>query len=238
MGLKIEKAICLCLDKRKEHWEGLENQCVLKGIPFEKFMVGKGEIFPKDQYDYIDDSDPNMTAWAYGHPDNGTVVNHYNAFVSHQRIVQRAKDQKLENFLLLEDDAYFTDRYDFVMNTIDHHFEGPDAIKWDMLYLGWWIGHEDDEWNTEAENAYSEHQFTAMARLFTSTGGMHGVIIRNTAYDALLSLNPVGPIDMQLNLLYHHGPVAFQSYVVIPKVIHDKGIFSECDQNPCPRMKI
>ena len=52
MGLKIEKAICLCLDKRKEHWEDLENQCALKGIPFEKFMVGKGEIFPKDQYDY------------------------------------------------------------------------------------------------------------------------------------------------------------------------------------------
>ena len=238
MEFKIEKAICLCLDKRKEHWEDLENQSILKGIPFEKFVVGKGEIFPKDQYDHIDDPDPKMVAWAYGHPDNGTVVNHYNAFVSHQKIVQRAKDQNLEHFLLLEDDAYFTDRYDFVMNSIAHHITGSHAVEWDMLYLGWWIGQEESEWNVDVEKAYSEKKFTAIARLFTATGGMHGVIIRNTVYDALLSLNPVAPIDMQLNHLYHHGPVAFQSYVVIPKVVHDKGIFSECDQNPCPRMKI
>ena len=111
MALEIEKAFCLCIDKREEHWEDLENQCILKGIPLEKFVVGDGEVLPKSEYDYIDDKDPKVDTWTYGHPDDGTWVNHYNAFICHQRIIQRAKDQRLENFLMLEDDAYFTDRY-------------------------------------------------------------------------------------------------------------------------------
>ena len=149
MGLNIDKAFCLCIDKRQEHWEDLENQCILKGIPFEKFVAGGGEVLPPHMYDYIDDPDPKVDTWTYGHPDDGTWINHYNAFISHQRLIQRAKDQRLENFLMLEDDAYFTDRYNFVLSSISHHFEGDEPLEWDMIYFGWWIGLEDDEWNKE-----------------------------------------------------------------------------------------
>jgi len=235
MGLNIEKAFCLCIDKRQEYWEDLENQCILKGIPFEKFVTGNGKILPQHMYDYIDDPDPKIDTWTYGHPDNGTWVNHYNAFISHQRIIQRAKDQRLENLLMLEDDAYFTDRYNFVLSSIDHHFEGNEPLQWDMIYFGWWIGHEDDEWNQEIETTFTDKKFTALARVFTNTGGLHGVLINNTIYDLLLRLNPIAPIDMQLNTLYHQGPRSIKSWVVIPKIIHDKGLFSECEQNESPR---
>ena len=237
MGFQIEKAICLCLDKRKDHWEDLENQCSLKGIPFEKYVVGNGKTLDPSEYDYIDDQDPDMVAWAYGNPTDGTPVNHYNAFLCHQRIVQKAKDQKLKNFLMLEDDAYFTRRYDSVISDVQHHLDSEE-FKWDMLYFGWWIGHEGDEWNDGMEQAYAEEGFTAIARVFANIGGLHGGVINHTMYDTLLSLNPVGPIDMQLNHLYLHGPVKIDSYFMVPKIIHDKGLFSECDQNPNPRNKI
>ena len=238
MGINIEKAFCLCIDKRQKHWQELEDQCVSKDIPFEKFIAGKGDILDGMDYDYIDEPDPEVDSWVYGHPDNGTWVNHYNAFVCHQRIIQKAKDQKLENFLLLEDDAYFTDRYDDVWGSFAHLFEDPEPIEWDMIYFGWWIEQEEDEWNKEVERVYKEETFTAMSGIFTNTGGMHGVLINNSMYDSLLRLNPVAPIDMQLNLMYHQGPRSIKSFIVIPKIIHDTGIFSEADQNPNPRKKL
>ena len=48
--LGIENAICLCLDKRKDEWEDLERQCNAKGIEFEKFIVGDGDILDKDWF--------------------------------------------------------------------------------------------------------------------------------------------------------------------------------------------
>ena len=52
--LGIEKAICLCLDKRKDEWEDLQRQCESKGIEFEKFIVGDGKTLDPDMYDRID----------------------------------------------------------------------------------------------------------------------------------------------------------------------------------------
>ena len=47
MEIKLDKAICLCLDKRQEHWEDLREQCESRGIEFIRFLVGKGRFSPK-----------------------------------------------------------------------------------------------------------------------------------------------------------------------------------------------
>ena len=50
----INKAYCLCLDKREEHWLNLQEQCESKGIEFCRFLVGGGELFPEEKYDHVD----------------------------------------------------------------------------------------------------------------------------------------------------------------------------------------
>jgi len=235
--MQIKNAYCLCLDKRQEHWEDLQEQCESRGIKFHRFLVGKGELFPKEEYDYIDDPDPPIERWNYGREE--TVRNHCNAFLSHKVMLKKAVEEDLDNILFLEDDAYFTSRYDDVMKKVS---DGIDKLEWDMLYLGWWIGFEDDEWNENIEQEYLEKGLASIARVRAAPsflGGFHGVIINKTMFKFLSELPPVSPLDDILNHNFHNGPIAsINSYYIMPKIIHDKGIFSECEQSPCPRKHI
>ena len=119
--------------------------------------------------------------------------------------------------------------------------DGIDKLEWDMLYLGWWIGFEDDEWNENIEQEYLEKGLASIARVRAAPsflGGFHGVIINKTMFKFLSELPPVSPLDGILNHNFHDGPYAINSYYIVPKIIHDKGIFSECEQSPCPRKHI
>ena len=127
MEIKLDRAICLCLDKRQEHWEDLRQQCESRGIEFIRFLVGKGEIFPREEYDYIDDPSPNLTYWRYGSPE--TKKNHYNAFMSHKGMLRYAIDNNFESVLFLEDDAYFTERFEDVFNKVKETLEPIDWQK-------------------------------------------------------------------------------------------------------------
>ena len=234
--LGIEKAICLCLDKRKDEWEDLERQCNSKGIEFEKYIVGDGRILEKSLYDRIDDEDCDISEWAYGN--EKTKIRHYNAFMSHIEIFKRAKEQGLKRFLLLEDDAYFTERFDNVVSKLDKHIENLEDIDFDMLFLGWWIGEHDDSWNKTVERSYKEYEGVGIGKVseahFTC-GGLHGVIINDTMVDKLLELEAKNPIDSQLNAELHKE---MNTYYVMPKIVHDKGIFSNCEQNTLERQKL
>ena len=115
--LGIDKAICLCLDKRQKEWLDLEKQCLSKGIEFEKCIVGDGTMFKPCQYDRIDDPNPPIDNWSYGN--EVTKINHCNAFLSHQAIIKKAKEDGLNSILLLEDDAYFTERFDDVISKLE-----------------------------------------------------------------------------------------------------------------------
>ena len=53
--------------------------------------------------------------------------------------------------------------------------------------------------------------------------------------DKLIELEPVNPIDSQLNRDLHKE---MKTYYVMPKVIHDKGLFSNCEQNRLERKKL
>tara|TARA_R110002051_G_scaffold62600_2_gene114285 strand:- start:1400 stop:2122 length:723 start_codon:yes stop_codon:yes gene_type:complete len=239
--LGIEKAICLCLDKRQNEWEDLERQCNSKGIEFEKYIVGDGHILERSLYDRIDDDDSDISEWDYGN--DKTRIRHYNAFMSHIEIFKRAKEQGLKRFLLLEDDAYFTERFDDVISKVEQiasRYEETNKrpFVFDMLFLGWWIGEHDDSWNKTVERSYSEYEGVGIGRVseahFTC-GGLHGVIISDTMVDKLLELEAKNPIDSQLNDELHKEMI---TYYVMPKIVHDKGIFSNCEQNTLERQKL
>ena len=236
----IKKAYCLCLDTRKEHWLDLKQQCESKGLEFNCFLVGKGEMLPKEDYDLIDVDTPDglNSFWHYGGHENDSVekiiekkTHHYNAFLSHQKMARKALKDGDEKVLFLEDDSYFTDRFNEVVKKLETKIEDTD---YDMLYLGWWIGDEGDEFNEEIENIWKEKKDVAIGRS-TKIAGLHGVIISRIMLNIIIRLDAINPIDAQLNKFFHDK---IKSYFIAPKIIHDKGIFSESEQNVVERHKL
>jgi len=53
--------------------------------------------------------------------------------------------------------------------------------------------------------------------------------------DIITRLDTFDPIDSQLTKFFHDK---IKSYFVAPKIIHDKGIFSECEQSVVTRAKL
>ena len=236
--LGIKKAYCLCLDKREEHWLDLKKQCESRGVEFNRFLVGKGEIFDAKEYDRIDIPVPESFRWGYGGHEKDTteesdikIAHHYNAFLSHQAMAKKALEDGDDKVLFLEDDAYFTDRFDVIAKNLEPDIE---KMKHDILYLGWWIGDEGDEFNEEIEKAWREQRGVGIAKAYR-IGGFHGVILSRRILDIITRLEPFDPIDSQLSKFFHDK---IESYFIVPKIIHDKGIFSECEQNIVERTKL
>lgn len=226
--MKIDKAVCLCLDKRESEWRQLIEDGKKVGLDIQPFICGDGSSSHL-QYSRIDDIDPDITYWQYGR--EGYKHHHYNAFKCHQQMISEAKAEGIENLLILEDDAYLTSRYTEVMDLITSNFHA--IPKFDILYLGWWIGNEGDEFN-DAVEAVWEKTHAAEIRKVQQLGGLHGVILNNSIYDGILSLPPINPIDCQLN--YFHDRIA--SYFVLPKIIHIKTTYSYCEGSVITRNQI
>jgi len=234
----VKKAYCLCLDKREEHWLDLKKQVESKGLEFNRFLVGSGEIFPKEEYSHIDEDNPVVDMWGYGgHQTDAdeTVTkkkqNHYKAFLSHQAMARKALEDGDEKVLFLEDDAYFTERFDEV---IEKSQEKILSLDYDVLYLGWWIGDEGDDFNNTIENTWKEERLPAVGKV-VRIGGLHGVIFSRKMLDIITRLTPIDPVDSQLSKFFHDK---INSYFIAPKIIHDKGIFSECEQSVTTRHKL
>ena len=128
----IKKAYCLCLDKREGHWLDLKQQCESKGLEFNRFLAGKGKIFPEQEYDLIDGPTPPDldNFWHYGGHRNDSneatlekKAHHYNAFLSHKAIAKKALQDGDEKVLFLEDDSYFTERFDEVVKKLEGEVE-------------------------------------------------------------------------------------------------------------------
>ena len=238
--LNIKNAFCLCLDKRQEHWEELRLQCESKGIKFNPYIVGDGEILPPEMYDRIDTpiTDEQLRQWGYGgnNNDGNELIRkkkngHYNAFRSHQQMAKMALETNDEYVLFLEDDAYFTERYDAVLESIEHQLK---HLTWDVIYFAWWIGNEGDNFNNSIEKMWNEHKKGGL-QMTKRVGGLHGAVLNRKVLDIITRLDATNPIDAQLSKYFHNK---MRSFVVLPKIIHDKGIFSNCEQSTLERHKL
>ena len=156
---------------------------------------------------------------------------HYNAFRSHQQMARMALKTNDEYVLFLEDDAYFTERYDAVLESIEHRLK---YLTWDVIYFAWWIGNEGDNFNNSIEKMWNEHKKGGL-QMVQRVGGLHGAVLNRKVLDIITRLDATNPIDAQLSKYFHNK---MRSFVVLPKIIHDKGIFSNCEQSTLERHKL
>jgi hypothetical protein len=211
----------LCLDKRQELWSQLIPELSLLSDNIHPFIVGDGEILKISDYDKINWPIEKMGAWGYGSNDR-TKWKHWNASISHRMMIQKAKDNQWPCFLMLEDDVYITERFKDVLPKIL-----IPQKTFDLVYLGWWMGDENDKFNTSIEENYKLYNRVQLgcAKLI---GGMHAVIINESMYDTILNLPWTNPIDALLNIYDIHSKI--KSYYLMPKIIHVKSVYSNCEE--------
>lgn len=208
----------LCLDKRKELWEPLLEELKLISDNINPFLVGDGDLFPKEEYSKINWPKEKMGHWGYGATDNSRWK-HWNASISHRMMIMNAKKNNWPFFLMLEDDIYITNRFEKVVKKVII----PKAF--DLLYLGWWIGDENDEWNKKIEENYKLYNRIQVGSAI-QVGGLHAVIINESMYDVILNFPCNNPIDMHINSVHNQ----ISSYFIMPKIIHVKSVYSHCEE--------
>jgi hypothetical protein len=128
---KIDKVVCLTLDKRYEMALELKEQIKSIGLDMQTFIVGVGNRSLK--YDYIDSDElpPMHEAYSTTYPTWSARPNAYNAWKCHREIFLKCKPT--ENLLLLEDDSQLSDDFMEMVAKVDPFFE---SNPWDMIYFG------------------------------------------------------------------------------------------------------
>lgn len=216
----VDAVICLCLDKRKELWRNLEADALARNWNFKTFIVGDGT---DDElvYDWVDPPIPDNLKWGAGNP--SLQYRHYYAFKSHAKMLEYCKKNNYSSVLFMEDDAYITNRFNHIEQIIVNSKEYED-LDWHLLYLGWWIGGDRNKEPADINNQIEEQYKNGIVQIrkMRACGGLHGVIIKSTMFDWLLSFPAVNNIDCQLDN-YHD---LIKSYYVAPKIIHTQTAYS------------
>lgn len=230
----IDKITCLCIEDRFQEWLDLEGQLNKLGLydKYERFLAGSEDSnhsHKPDRTDIPKDQIPNLDKWGYGRPE--FKHRHWNAFHCHKEMLMRAKNEQCRNVLFLEDDAYFLDRYEYVMDNLQRNINDDD---FDLLYLGWWIGDENDDWNKKVETDFENDGIIKIGKV-RQIGGLHGVIINHHMFDSLITMMPNNPIDYQLNINFHSK---IMSFYVQPKMIHIRSTFSYCEDTMINRLPL
>jgi len=231
----IDKITCLSYDKRKDMWPPLKKQVLdIFGKPLEMFIGGDG--LDRDiKYDHLDMPVPPNIQFLYT-----ANKGHYNAFLCHRKMAQRAIDEGVNNVLFLEDDAYFIEeRVPFLRN--DDFEEFTQSTAWDICYLGWWQKKTADssENRDDLEELYSTYGHYGISPVDRppvvahEICALHGLLINKHFLPAIANA-PIGPIDSYL----HHNFDKINAWFLYPKLIHVHSTFSYCEGSHAERKKL
>lgn len=224
----IDKAVIMALDKRKELWQPLAEQCKSMGWDVHAFVSGNGSDTSL-QYNYIDPDPvniPNSYIWGSGKQ----RLHHYLGYLSHKKILEYVMSKNFKYHLLLEDDAYLiTDRFkDFG----DKIFEEIDKLNmdWDLIYLGWhafeYIDNMHAGRNVVIEERYKKSGKFLLKEIDHNCSGMHGVLVNSRHYEKMYNYPPIVPIDSQWN-----SDTSLVRYMVQPKMIGLHSTWSYCENS-------
>lgn len=236
--MKIDKATCLCIDKRyterRFDLDDMGKRLTKLGADWELFHALTEDGDPWNPHDYVDKSKDELVEevaqWGYGR--DGYKHHHWNALQCHRMMIERAKEEGRSNLLIVEDDAYMTDRFETVFENIQK-FSVVQSGEWHILYFGWWISDENDEFNVNIEKNWEEKGIIRIDKV-KQLGGLHGALINNTMFDALLSLPANNPWDCQLNQFHSQ----LLTYYIQPKMFHTRTTYSHCEGSVIERKDI
>ena len=150
----FKKIYCINLDRRPDRWEHASEQ-------FQKFGINV-ERFSAIDHKQLDNIPPNIQSGAYG------------CTLSHLGIIERCKNDNVENVLIFEDDVVLDDD---ILNVFENNINH--IPSWDMIYFG---GNHRKRPTHIDKNIYKLQYSVAM----------HSYACNHTMYDILLKLeNPI-----------------------------------------------
>lgn len=205
----LNHIMCLLLDKRYNERERISEQFKKEGLNVFFFLAGNGKLRPPKEYDHIDIVPPSGR---WGYPAFVNRPNSYNAFLCFKKIIQLAKDLRLPEITICEDDVVLLPNFREVWDLA--YAQLAKLPSWDMLYL------------------CSNHTWTPTTLLspnvlkLNGSGGFQMVGIAETIYDAILELPIIGPIDERVGRIIHPK---YNCYAVWPNIAIPKPGFSECE---------
>jgi glycosyl transferase family 25 len=190
----FKKIYCINLDKRVDRWELAEPHLKQLNLDVERVSGYDGSAlgleFP-----------PEIKEGAVG------------CSLSHLFTIKLAKQNNLENFLLLEDDVVFDD--DVNQKFFDILPQVPD--DWDMLYLGGQHFHGMDM------PQVSENVYKCVYTLAAQSVG-----IKNTVYDYFIDkLMNISKIN---DLHYAESHKEINAYVIIPHLSWQRNTYSDIER--------
>lgn len=195
----FDEIFVLNVDRRAKEFTRIESMVHDAGWTrsINRFIVGKGEVLPEDEYSRIDDAGPSRKWCESGY---ANLPNSYHAFKAFQAIITKAYGMGLRTILLLEDDAQFTPNFKEVLEKAGE--ESCSVPQWDMLYLG-----ANHTWNRTVE--VSPH----LLRLFGSLC-WHAVGLKCSVFPTIINWTPDKPIDLKAQELHNQ----FNCYSVWPSI--------------------
>jgi len=203
----FDEVAVLNVDRRVKEFSRIES--MLQSVGWTKninrFVVGKGDILPEDEYSRIDELGCS-NKWN----DNGYshLPNSYHAFKAFQAIVGQAYTSGATSILLLEDDCQFTPNFKEVLEKAEKDISQADS--WDMLYLG-----ANHTWHSTKEVG---------PNLLKLAGSLcwHAVGLRRTVFPTILQWAPDRPIDLKAEQLHRFS----NCYAVWPSIATQKPGYS------------
>jgi hypothetical protein len=178
----IEKAYYINLDYRTDRKELFEKRVGELNIPVERFAATK--LNPNEV-----DNPTNDSNW------HGKISN-YNA---HTSVIRKAKDLKLENVWVFEDDCVFVDGF---LEKAQKCINDLRQVEWDMFYFGG---------EPNRETIYHSENIVKTDGIY----GAHSYLVNNTFYDKILNYNLVNGID----ILYLNYPTNQKNYYLSREIL-------------------
>ena len=203
----FEEVFCISLERRREDWYNPATGRIVKG----RFAECQGEFSKNNiKVRYVDGVDgltlniPKMTSI------DGTPVSRgdIGCVLSHLKVVRFAREMKLSNYFVFEDDAELTANF-------NERFAGYiDQVPadWDMIYLG---GNHDLPVSMVAPNVARMH------RTFTT----HAIAVNHTVYDAMEEV--LGRENDKVDICIAELHKRFNCYVFRPHLASQRASWSD-----------
>jgi hypothetical protein len=208
--------VILALDKRyATHTQPLAQHIYDRfHITSKIFLAGDGEIYDRSMYGHIDVPHaaprlPGSTSYpTWDRP------NCYNAFLCQQKMAAMAKSKAWESVLFLEDDMFFEVQTETTLAQLGEQIK---TMQWKLLYIGF-CAPEDRRPDLNRLDGPP-----VLIPAGSCCGGFHCVAIKNTAYDEIINMPALAPMDAMADRISDR-------WAIVPKLGEQKPGYSYVEQ--------